>query len=93
MQTLRGKGKIYDTDGSFLSEAEYEIYYRTTAKETWPEWWGEIIPNDGIIPAGSHILELEDGRRGLCIVSIKTTSSFGLVVDSFHVESASPLTN
>jgi hypothetical protein len=93
MQTLRGKGKIYDTDGSFLSEVVYDIYYRTKVKKIWPEWRGEITPNDGIIPSGNHILELEDGRRGLCIVSIKTSSSFGLVVDSFDVEGTGPLTN
>jgi hypothetical protein len=86
MKVLRGKGKLYNAGGTFLGRVDYDINYQNPASGK--EWSGEIIPESGIIPAGEHILELEDGRQARCIIRIKTTSSFGLVVDSFDVEGA-----
>ena len=86
MQNLRGKGKIYDSKGNFLSEVVYDIYVKNSMTESEPEWQGEITPDNGIMPMGDHVIELADGRRGTCVISTNTYSSFGLVVDSFGVE-------
>jgi hypothetical protein len=91
MQTVRGRGKIYDAEGTFLSEVDYEIHYRNSVQNSGREWRGEITPDNGIMPSGNHIIELEDGRRGPCTIGINTYSSFGLVVDSFDVEGTGPL--
>ena len=91
MQTLRGKGKIYDSKGNFLSEVVYDIYIINSTPGSGLKWRGEITPDNGIMPTGEHILELDDGRRGCCVISTSTYSSFGLVVDSFGVEGTGPL--
>ena len=91
MQILRGKGKIYDINENYIDEVTYDIYNRSSSGASGAEWRGEITPSNGIMPVGNHIIELDDGRRGPCIISIKTTSSFGLVIDSYNVEGTGPL--
>ena len=90
MQILRGKGKIYDTDDACLGEIVYNITVKASTGESGEQWQGEITPGDGIMPVGDYVIELEDGRRGLCVSKILSYSSFGLVVDSFGVEGTGP---
>jgi hypothetical protein len=87
MQTLRGKGRIYNSRGDCLGEVDYEIF----RNESTGEWWGEITPEIAIMPMGSCIVELENGARGPCAVRMRTNSSFGLVIDSFDVLGSGPL--
>lgn len=91
MQIFRGKGKIYDCHENFLDNVTYEIHLQTPTESTGAEWWGEITPDNGIMPVGKYIIELDDGRRGRCLTSMKTNSSFGLVVDTYHLEGTGPL--
>lgn len=91
MQIFRGKGKIYDSSENYVDEVTYDIHDRSSTDASETEWRGEITPNNGIMPVGNHIIELDDGRRGPCVISIKATSSFGLVVDSYNVEGTGPL--
>jgi len=93
MQIFRGKGKIYDSSENFVDEATYEIYHKSPNESAGAVWWGEITPVKGIMPVGNYIIELDDGRRGPCITRMKTTSSFGLVVDSYNLEGTGPLTH
>ena len=90
MQTLRGKGKLYDSNLKYLDDITYQIYLKSR-NGTGADWVGEITPNRGIIPVGEHIIELEDGRRGPGITGINTFSSFELVVDSFSIRGTGPL--
>jgi hypothetical protein len=92
MQIFRGKGKIYDSSENYLDEVTYEIRHKSPTEPAGPEWWGEITPDRDIIPIGNYIIELEDGRRGPCITTMKTTSSFGLVFDSYNLEGTGSLT-
>ncbi len=93
MQTLRGKGKIYDSRTDYLDEVTYEIYIKSPNESNGGKWWGEITPDKGIMPVGNYIIELEDGRKGACVTKMRTNSSFGLVVDSFSLEGTGPLTD
>jgi hypothetical protein len=90
MQTLRGRGKIYDSHGDYLDEITYEIFLKSR-NGGGAEWQGEITPDNGIMPVGNHIIELEDGRRGPGVTGINTYSSFELVVDSYSVRGTGPL--
>lgn len=90
MQILRGKGKIYDSHENYLDEVTYEIQYQSPAGSNGEEWWGEITPDNGIMPVGNYIIELNDGRRGQCVIRMKTNSSFGLVIDTYHLEGTGP---
>jgi hypothetical protein len=90
MQTLRGRGRIYDSGGDYLDEITYEIFLESR-NGGGEEWRGEITPDGGIMPVGSHIIELEDGRRGPGITGINTYSSFELVTDSYSVRGTGPL--
>ena len=92
MQIFRGKGKIYDSSKNYIDEVTYDIYHKSPTEPNEAEWWGEITPNKDIMPAGNYIIELDDGRKGPCIIKTKTTSSFGLVVDSYDLEGNGPLT-
>ena len=89
MNILRGRGKIYTSQGEYLDEVTYEIYLKSR-NGTGTEWQGEIVPDSGILPVGNHIIELEDGRRGIGITGINTYSSFELVVDSFSIKGTGP---
>ena len=89
MQILRGRGKIYTSQGEYLDKVTYDIYLKSR-NGTGTEWQGEITPDSDIIPLGNHIIELEDGRRGTGITGINTYSSFELVVDSFSIKGTSP---
>ena len=93
MQIHRGKGKICDSRGNYLDDVTYEIYQKSSNETAGAEWCGEITPDKAIMPVGNHIIELDDGRRGLCIIKIKTTSSFGLVVDSYNLEGTGAFTH
>jgi hypothetical protein len=88
MQTLRGKGKIYNSRGDCLSDVDYEIHLNGSSAQ---EWWGEITPREGIMPMGSCMIELENGQRGPCAIRMRTNSSFGLVIDSFDILGSGPL--
>jgi len=93
MQIFRGKGKIYDSRENYLDDVTYEIYQKSSNGTAGAEWRGEITPDKAIMPVGNHIIELDDGRRVPCIIKIKTTSSFGLVVDSYDLEGTGSLTH
>ena len=92
MEVLRGKGRIYDSNGGYLDEITYELFLNSR-NGSGAEWWGEIIPDKGIMPVGEYIIELDDGRRGTGTAGINTYSSFELVVDSFGIKGTGPLKN
>jgi len=92
MQTLRGKGKIYDSSENYVDEVTYDISLNPPTESARGKWWGEITPKQSLMLVGNYIIELDDGRRGPCVIEMKTTSSFGLVVDSFNLKGAGPLT-
>lgn len=91
MQILRGKGKIYDSSENYLGEVAYEIYHKYPTEPDGQEWWGEITFDKCIILTGNYIIELEDGRRGPCVTTMKTISSFGLAFDSYNLEGTGSL--
>ena len=93
MQIYRGRGKLYDSRHRYLDDITYEIFCKSSQKSDGAEWRGEITPDNGIMPLGSHVIELDDGRRGTCNIKVKTTSSFELVVDSYDIEGTGALTH
>ena len=92
MQIFRGKGKIYDSRENYIDEVTYEIHHNSQTDSAGPGWWGEITLDKCIMLAGNYIIELDDGRRGLCTAKMKTTSSFGLAFDSYNLEGTGSLT-
>jgi hypothetical protein len=92
MQIFKGKGKIYDNSENYLDEIIYEIHQKSPAESDGKEWWGEITLDKCIILTGNYIIELNDGRRGPCVASMKTHSSFGLAFDSYNLEGTGSLT-
>ncbi len=88
MQILRGNGKLFDGRGNCLGEIKYDIHRNGSTGE---EWWGEITPQEGIMPQGDCIIELDNGLRGAGTIRMRTNSSFGLVVDSFDIKGNGPL--
>jgi hypothetical protein len=92
MQILRGKGKIYDSRENYINEVTYEIYQKSPAASDGGEWWGEIILDKCVMLKGNLIIELDDGRRGHCMTTMKTTSSFGLAFDSYNLKGMGALT-
>jgi len=91
MPNYRGRGKLYDSRGSYIGPVTYDIYQPDSQGRDGAAWWGEITPDSGIMPRGDYIIELADGRRGPGTASLKTYSSFGLVVDSFGLRGTGPL--
>jgi hypothetical protein len=87
MQTLKGKGKLYGSRGNCLGAVSYEIFHNGSGEE---EWWGEITPQEAIMPMGNVTIELENGLRGPGSIRLRTNNSFGLVIDSFDIIGKGP---
>jgi len=71
-QVIKGKGNLYNAAGELVATSiNYEVW-RVAQTEDSPEEWGGNFTIDRIIwPFGEFIIELKDGRRGRCLVTVE----------------------
>lgn len=68
MKFLTGSGKLSDGDGKgVIAAIDYRIWEKSG------EWGGEFTMDRIIWPAGEYIIEMEDGRRGTCVIDLEQT--------------------
>ena len=79
---LRGRGRLYNSEGPrLLIDITYEIQENPEWVGTQSGWSGQCTTNSNITP-GRCIIQLQDGRRGACMVKPKIMSLGGGTVYS-----------
>jgi hypothetical protein len=74
---LRGRGKLYNSEGArILISVTYEITEKPEWVGTLSGWQGQCTADSNIAP-GKCVIQLQDGRRGICMVKPKIMSVGG----------------
>lgn len=75
---LRGKGKLYNSEGArVLVNCTYEIQENPEWTGTKSGWFGQCTTESSTIRGGKCVLQLQDNRRGVCMVTPKILSVSG----------------
>ena len=75
-QVIIGSGKLYDGGGrQVVALVTHKIWENHQTEDTLGEWGGEIAIDRVIWPSGEYIIELENGRKGTCIIDIDQWTS------------------
>jgi len=73
MEIIKGTGNLYDADGKqALSTVAYQIWWEPPTECNHEEWRGEFAADQEVLPLGEHVIELEDGQRGNCLLVRET---------------------
>jgi len=65
-----GTGNLIDKElNKPLSIIQYNMMETSPTKYTSGKWWGEISIKKELKKTGNYIMELEDGRKGECVIS------------------------
>lgn len=67
-----GTGILYDVNnGEPLATVAYRIYRNPATDEAEELWWGGFALNQAVPEREEYTMELEDGRRGRCHVTLR----------------------
>jgi hypothetical protein len=67
-----GTGVLYDVNsGEPLATVGYRIYRNPATGEAEELWWGGFALNQAVPEREEYVMELEDGRRGRCHVTLR----------------------
>jgi hypothetical protein len=73
-----GSGVIIDKDMEKpIADIRYQMMETSKTKYTTGKWWGDFSTKKEIKRSGNYILEFEDGRKGECLVSIRSEATGG----------------
>ena len=67
MEINQGSGNLYRADNEqLLDSVKYQLHEESSGEPT--RWWGEftLVANVRIQDNERYIIELEDGRKGMC---------------------------
>ena len=82
-----GTGKLYQVEGKEpLATIAYRVY-RNPATEQWgEEWWGGFALDFPVTEAGEYTFELEDGRRGTCLLKVRRVQQIAESLTFYHYD-------
>ena len=64
-----GTGSLIDKELDVpIADIQYQLTETTPTKYTPQKWWGEFSSRRELKKLGNYVLELEDGRKGTCVV-------------------------
>ena len=70
-----GIGTLYDMKiNQPIAKISYQLIETDPTQYSKKKWWGEFNSNKAIKESGTFRIELEDGRKGECIVSVNVKS-------------------
>ncbi len=65
-----GVGFLYDKDiDKSVGKISYQLVWTDPTVYTKKKWWGDFTTSRELKHLGGYIIELEDGRKGDCVVS------------------------
>ena len=68
-----GIGYLFDKlSAKAVAEIKYRLIETDPTRYTHKKWWGEFSTSDKVQQSGGYLIELEDGRKGDCIISVNT---------------------
>ena len=76
-------GKLYRIEGDeFLVKVDYQFHDESPAS-----WWGELVPKEyrRLSDGDGYMIELEDGRKGECVVCVELDESAAVRLLAGHV--------
>jgi len=72
MQAITGIGKLYDGEGKrVIGIISHKVWEKLEGGNNRGEWGGDFLIDRVIWPSGEHIIELENGQRGSCVIDIE----------------------
>ena len=94
MQVIVGTGKLYDADGKqVIAVVNYQIREKPQTERALGEWGGEFVIDRIIWPSGEYIIELEDGRKGICLIDLEQSVHQGCpIIYRYGLEGSGALT-
>ena len=64
-----GIGALFDKDSELnICKVDYQLMETEATKYTQKRWWGEFKCTKKLDKSGTFRIELEDGRKGDCVV-------------------------
>ncbi len=64
-----GLGLLYGKEiDKPITKVNYQLIETDPTKYTRKKWWGEFSTSKEIKRAGNYVIELEDGRKGECVI-------------------------
>ena len=71
-----GTGALFDKDSELhICKVDYQLMETEATKYTQKRWWGEFKCTKQLDKSGTFRIELEDGRKGNCVVWSDSESS------------------
>jgi len=93
MQIINGTGKLYEADGKQpIALINYRIWEKPQTDHALGEWGGEFTIDRIIWPSGEYIIELENGRKGTCLIDIEQSITGCPTIYRYSVKGCSELT-
>ena len=88
-----GFGLVFDKElEKPIAKGNYSLIETDATKYTKKKWWGEFSTSKAIKRAGNYIIELEDGRKGECIIFANSEAKQGRASQySYHFNGRSAL--
>ena len=72
MQVITGTGKLCDAEGKeVIAIVDYQVWEKPQTEYALGEWGGEFTMDRVIWPSGEYVIELEDGRKGTCLIDLE----------------------
>lgn len=82
-----GCGTLYDVSGGeTVATIAYRIYRNPATEEKGEEWWGGFALNYPIAEQGEYTLEFDDGRKGVCSVTLRTVTKLSETLIFYHYD-------
>jgi len=82
-----GTGRLYQVEGKELvATIAYRIYRKPAPGQQVEEWWGGFALDFPIAEAGEYDLEMEDGRRGICSVKVRSVQQITESLTFYHYD-------
>ena len=80
-----GTGRLYEAEGKeSIAMIAYRIYRNPATEQRDEEWWGGFALEYAIAEPGEYTLELEDGRKGICLVEMRKAQELPGSLTFYH---------
>lgn len=82
-----GTGRLYRAGGEeVVAVIAYRLYRNPATEQQGEKWWGGFALNFPITEADDYEFELEDGRRGVCLVKIRSVRQMTESLTFYHYD-------